>query len=110
MRIGKRARGHASQLLMTDTATYRARRRFFEPPGSLEAGGRLPISPGHVNPPPEAPVPPHAITVATGVPMGETGGDYGSDAESVDKGGEENGGMPRDQRSGETGRGDPVHA
>jgi hypothetical protein len=31
---------------------------------------RLPLSPGHVNPPPEAPVPPHQTTVMIGVPDG----------------------------------------
>jgi hypothetical protein len=31
---------------------------------------RLPLSPGHVNPPPEAPVPPHQTTVMIGVPAG----------------------------------------
>jgi hypothetical protein len=35
-----------------------------------KVGSRLPLSPGHVNPPPEAPVPPHQTTVMIGVPDG----------------------------------------
>ena len=35
-----------------------------------KADDRLLISPGHANPPPEAPVPPHQTTVMIGVPVG----------------------------------------
>jgi hypothetical protein len=35
-----------------------------------KVSGRLPLSPGHVNPPPEAPVPSHQTTVMIGVPVG----------------------------------------
>ena len=35
-----------------------------------KVSSRLPLSPGHVNPPPEAPVPSHQTTVMIGVPVG----------------------------------------
>jgi hypothetical protein len=35
-----------------------------------KVSSRLPLSPGHVNPPPEAPVPSHQTTVMIGVPDG----------------------------------------
>jgi hypothetical protein len=60
-----------------------ARRGPSAPRENLSAGP--PRTARHASGPSEAPVPPHAITVMIGVPMGGTAGDYGGTAVGVEK-------------------------